>query len=102
MAVYLLHIDPPLRHSRHYIGFAYDGNLEERLKRHKLGTGGTLPKHAIAAGSTITVAHVWPGASREFERYVKRHGGATRWCPLCKVLTRKMPQPERMPIAGEN
>ena len=91
MAVYLLHIDPPLRHSRHYIGYARRDQLEERIKRHCAGTGGVLPREAVKRGSTITVARVWLNAPQAFERYVKKHGGASRWCPLCGLKNRKRP-----------
>lgn len=91
MAVYLLHIDPPLRHSGHYVGYAADDKLAERIRRHQNGTGGALPREAVRHGSTITLAHVWPNATQKFERYVKRHGGAGRWCPMCGANVRKMP-----------
>lgn len=94
MAVYLLHIDPPLRHSKHYVGYTSKvENVEERVRRHQNGTGGALPREAVKQGSTITLVHVWPTANRKFERYVKRHGGATRWCPRCGVMSRRMPEP---------
>ena len=92
MAVYLLHIDPPLRHSKHYIGYAADKNLEERIARHQNGTGGVLPREAVKRGSTITLAHVWKKQSSAFERYLKRYGGASRYCPLCAINTRPIPK----------
>ena len=99
MTVYLLHIDPPLRHSKHYIGYARDEKqFGERVKRHKAGTGGALPREAIKAGSMIEVAHVWDGAPREFKRYVKRYGGATRYCPLCAKNTRPIPRVENCSV----
>ena len=92
MTVYLLHLEPPLRHSRHYVGYARDERqLEERLKRHRAGTGGALLRPAVARGSTISLAHVWPDAPQEFERYVKSHGGAGRWCPLCGTGIKGIP-----------
>ncbi len=97
MAVYLLHIDPPLRHSRHYVGTSRPDQLYGRILRHKAGTGGVLPREAVRRGSIISVALVWPLGDRAHERYVKRHGGASRYCPLCGVNTRAVPryQPDR-------
>lgn len=95
MAVYLLHLDPPLRHCRHYIGYARTGtNLDERLIRHQKGTGGVLPREAGKQGSIISLVYVWLTAGKEFERRLKRNGGAVRWCPVCAVNKRRLPQPK--------
>lgn len=96
MTVYLLHIDPPLRHSKHYVGYCRSTKeLFERLGRHRNGTGGVLPREAVKKGSKLSLSIVWPEASKEFEKYVKQHGGATRYCPMCGLHTRAMPKEEK-------
>ena len=99
MAVYLLHLEPPLRHSQHYIGYARDERqLKERVRRHQNGTGGVLPKYAILNGSRVELAHVWPETPKEFEKYLKTYGGATRYCPICKVNSRPIPLVKNMKL----
>ncbi len=87
MTVYLLHIYPPLKHARHYIGFTTDdtpGRANRRIVQHI--------RAAIAQGSKLKVAYVWIGADRAFERKLKNRADATRWCPCCMNLG-KVPQP---------
>lgn len=81
--VYLLHFDRPYKHARHYLGFAE--NLERRLAEHRRADPGCYHRLMIvihAAGIGFTLARTWNGG-RELERRLKRHGGATRLCPLC-------------------
>jgi hypothetical protein len=78
--VYLLHLDPPFGHARHYTGFASD--LHGRLAHHGTTTGANLLLHAAKAGGTWTLARTWNG-DRHLERRLKAHG-ATRRCPICR------------------
>lgn len=95
MAVYLLHLDPPVGHSRHYIGYSDDRLIHKRLADHRAGRGGALPREALRRGSALVLVYVWWGADRAFERRLKRQGGAVRWCPACGVGARPVPQPGR-------
>jgi len=79
--VYLIHFDTPCRHARHYTGWALD--LEQRLRQHRAGHGARLLE-VIAAGIDWTLARTWPG-SRQRERQLKRQGGASRRCPICRA-----------------
>lgn len=84
--VYLLHLDPPYRHARHYVGWTGYDDLTERLNRHREGRGARLLQAHIAAGGDWTVALVcrfadWKKA-RAFERRLKRRA-ATRHCRFC-------------------
>lgn len=89
MAVYLLHFERPLQHAQHYLGFTDDTNhetnraVETRLSYHLAGRGSRLMKAVVLAGIEVTVARVWPHASREFERKLKRSNGHRVFCPLC-------------------
>lgn len=80
MMLYLLHLDPPLAHARHYLGFAED--VPARIERHLAGTGSPLIRAALANGSTITLAAVFEG-DRTFERVLKRRKNTPRLCPIC-------------------
>lgn len=79
--IYLLHFDPPLAHARHYLGWTQD--LDARLAAHRNGHGSPLIAAAIKAGSTITLARIWPNADRNFERRLKNRHETPRLCPTC-------------------
>ena len=89
--VYLLHFDrlympypgAPLRDcAGHYCGWTTD--LKTRLARHAAGDGARLLAVVHRAGISWQLARIWPGP-RERERQLKRQGGASRRCPLCKM-----------------
>lgn len=79
--VYLLHFAAPYKHARHYVG--YSERLTERLAHHAAGRGARLMAAVSAAGIDYTVARVWKGADRTFERRLHRRNGAAPLCPVC-------------------
>jgi predicted GIY-YIG superfamily endonuclease len=79
--IYLLHLDEPFGHAKHYTGWASD--LHARLAHHAAGTGANLLRHVAAAGIGWTLVRTWPGDRRE-ERRLKRRGGASDRCPVCR------------------
>jgi len=81
--VYLLHLDPPYKHARHYLGWASAGNLGNRLGHHAAGSGANLLRYAAKAGGTWRLVRTWPG-DRHLERRIKRRGGLRRCCPVCR------------------
>jgi len=81
MTVYLLHFARPYGHARHYTGVAE--NLERRLHQHRKGRGARLMEVANQAGIDWTLARTWEG-DRTRERQLKKQGGASRHCPICK------------------
>jgi hypothetical protein len=81
--IYLLHLDPPYKHARHYLGWAGPGNLGSRLAHHAAGSGANLLVYAAKAGGSWTLARTWAG-DRRLERRIKRRGGAARVCPVCR------------------
>lgn len=81
MTVYLLHFDRRYEHAGHYIGVA--ANLERRIDEHRRGRGARLMEVITQAGIDFTVARTWEG-DRKTERKLKKRGGASRICPLCK------------------
>jgi predicted GIY-YIG superfamily endonuclease len=87
MTVYLLHIDPPLKHARHYIGFT-NRTVEERLDDHTSSKGSPLIAAAIKNGSSVTVGRIWNGEGRELERRLKKQKNSRRHCTLCSIRIR--------------
>lgn len=81
--VYLLHFDRPLGHAKHYLGWAY--RLDERLAHHAAGTGARILQVAIERGIGWTLARTWENVTRTREAQLKRRGGRSRMCPICKA-----------------
>jgi predicted GIY-YIG superfamily endonuclease len=79
--IYLLHFDRPLVHARHYVGWTTD--LEARLDEHGGSNGSALMRAVKDAGIGWTLARTWTG-DRDHERRIKRAGGKTRICPVCR------------------
>jgi predicted GIY-YIG superfamily endonuclease len=80
--VYLVHFTEPYRHARHYTGWTAD--LDSRLAAHQAGRGARLLQVITQAGIGWTLARTWQG-TRERERQLKRQGGASRRCPICRA-----------------
>lgn len=85
--VYLLHLDRPYKHARHYVGWTEE-DLARRLEQHRAGQGSPLLRAAGAVGIGFKVARLWENHTRLKERRLKRSGGATRYCPLCRCEQR--------------
>ena len=78
--VYLLHLDPPYRHARHYLGWTRD--LAARLEAHRAGQGARLMEVVKQAGGGFHLARTWPGG-RDRERAIKDRHEAPKLCPEC-------------------
>lgn len=83
--VYLLHLDTPLEHARHYLGWAQ--SLDKRLKHHRAGSGANMLRVAGERGIGFSLARTWAG-DRTLEARLKRSGGRTRLCPACTARPR--------------
>jgi hypothetical protein len=84
--IYILHIDPPLGHARHYVGWTKDADVTRRVREHLEQTGrrpSRLVRAALAAGRTVTLAGTLEG-DVAFERRLKARGSAASYCPLCR------------------
>jgi hypothetical protein len=84
--IYILHIDPPLAHARHYVGFTEDDDVARRVNEHINQTGrrpSKLVGAALRAGCAVTLVGTMPG-DRTRERRLKDGGSASKYCPLCK------------------
>ena len=86
--VYLVCLDEPYFHPRHYVGYADD--IARRIQTHRAGQGSPLLAAATAAGIGWQVVQVWPGADRRFERKLhNRHGSRLCPRPRCRAAQRE-------------
>jgi predicted GIY-YIG superfamily endonuclease len=84
---YLIHLEYPLAHARHYKGFSTD--LPGRIRAHRDGTSGVRFMEVVRErGIPWHVSRVWKGVTREQENRIKERGGA-RPCPDCKAEARQ-------------
>lgn len=86
-ALYLLHFEPGYEHARHYLGFTAR-DVETRVLEHLdayCSKGSPLVRAAVLAGCEITLARTWSGGTRTLERRLKRQGGLSRHCPICRA-----------------
>lgn len=82
--VYLLHFDSRIsgcHTTQHYLGWS--DNFENRMIEHQLGRGARLTQVAIERHITWTIARLWPGKDRKFERFLKNKKNSPRLCPIC-------------------
>lgn len=86
--VYLIHLDTPLAHAQHYLGFVKN-NLEQRVKRHRSGQGAKMLKAANEAGIGWDVVRTWPDGDRTFERMLKNRKKSKCLCPKCSAKKTK-------------
>lgn len=81
MSVYILHLESPLGHARHYVGWAK--KVESRLKHHKAGTGARFTQVCIERGINFILARVFEDADKKFERKLKNTNSTKDYCPIC-------------------
>ena len=79
--VYLIHLDKPLKHARHYLGFSED--LFKRLQKHRTGQGAAFMKAIEKHCISWHVSRIWEG-DRTFERVLKDQHNASHLCPTCR------------------
>lgn len=86
--LYLLHFEPGYLHARHYLGYA--NSIARRVAEHRSLSAKASPlvRAAIGSGSAVHVARVWRGGTRVDERRLKRQGGLSRHCPICRSIGR--------------
>lgn len=81
--VYLIHLDRPLKHARHYTGWSTDmTSYPKRIKHHSKGTGARFMQIVKEHGISWEVSRVWVEGDRRREKLVKKN--AVRFCPQCK------------------
>lgn len=85
--VYLIHFNKKLAHAQHYIGFV-ENDLEQRIEKHKAGTGAKILRACKEAGIDWKVVKVWEEGSRDFERSLKNKKKTRCICPVCTSKTK--------------
>jgi len=78
--IYLIHLDKPLAHARHYVGLTDDPDA--RLERHAAGCGARMLAVCVERGITWRLARTWQG-DRKLERQLKRRKESPALCPIC-------------------
>ena len=94
--VYLIHLDIPYKHARHYTGWTTD--LDARLQAHRDGHGARLMQVITSADITWRLVRTWPGG-RDRERAIKDRHEAPRLCPACSPLPRPVSTGRAAPAA---
>ena len=80
--VYVVHLDPPYRRARHYVGHADPGCLQHRLAEHHTSSGPLLLRVQKAAGGSWHLVATFPG-TRSTERQLKDGQAVPSYCPDC-------------------
>ena len=96
--VYLLHLDPPLKHARHYTGFHAGtlDTLQARLDTHAAGRGAKMLARQVRAGGTWRLAHAEEGTTLTEHR--RKYRGASGRCPICRAAEDALSVPEACQI----
>lgn len=79
--VYLIHLEKPISHARHYIGWAKW--FSNRIRHHRQGTGARLLAEAVRREINFDVVRTWENEDGNFERSLKNQKNAKRFCPVC-------------------
>lgn len=81
---YLLHFEPRYAHAGHYLGVS-DHDVPGRIAYHVAGRGSPLVRAVVQAGGHVFHVRTFPGLTRDGERRLKRQGGLSRHCPVCRA-----------------
>lgn len=92
--IYLLHFLRPIGDTSnargmamHYMGYAEDGRLADRLAEHESGWGAKITAEFMRQQIPFVVAATWPG-DRSEERRLKRWHKHPKLCPVCRAARR--------------
>lgn len=83
--VYLIHLDEPLAHAQHYLGFTIHDDPTIRLEEHKKSQGSRMLAACNRAGIDYGIVRTWPEGDRNFERSLKNRKKTARLCPVCQA-----------------
>jgi predicted GIY-YIG superfamily endonuclease len=82
MTVYLIHMDKPLHHAQHYLGYTCLLPTE-RLATHQAGQGSAMLRAVNGENISYKIVRIWEGATRTDERQLKKQKNSARFCPIC-------------------
>lgn len=94
--VYILHFESRYwNNARHYVGYTTLG-ANERIKKHRNGTGSLLVRYALDKGCDFVVGLVERFDTKEQARWrelrLKREGHLARHCKVCQENKRAYEQ----------
>lgn len=88
--VYILHLDTPLHHAKHYVGFSQNGRtLIQRIAHHRNGTGAKFTKALREKGIGFQHVRTFHNVDRNFERKLKNTHNVSIYCPICSKQPRE-------------
>jgi len=92
-STYLLHFSRKLAHAQHYAGYT-PADVQERLRKHRAGTGSCLCRAVAGLGIRIRLAQTWTHdtnyEARVHERRLKDTHNLARYCPICQAKRARM------------
>lgn len=81
--IYILHFHRPLSHANHYIGWCEVGGLENRLRKHRNGSGARIMAALKERGIGFDLVRLKLGDRHE-ERRLKNFNKTRRMCFICR------------------
>jgi len=101
--VYILHLERPLAHARHYSGCTAE--LQNRLKAHALGQGSAFTRHLAKIGIEWKLGALFQvkedlNTIRGVERILKDQHHAPDYCPLCRSRPARLPGATVVPVSA--
>lgn len=76
--LYVLEFTPQYKRAKYYVGWCKEHRVKARINEHLSGRGSPLVKAVVEAGYDVSVALLWPHATREVEKWWKRHKNTPR------------------------
>lgn len=89
--VYVLHLDTPMHHAKHYTGFSKnERTLAARIQHHRDGHGSKFTQAVVKAGIDFCLALKIKGrhVDKNLERKLKKTKNVVRYCPICNEKAR--------------
>lgn len=80
--VYLICLERPLAHAKHYIGYV-EHDIDARFARHKSGQGAKMLRACNQKGINYKITRTWSDVDRNFERKLKNNSHSKKHCPCC-------------------
>ena len=85
---YLYHLDSPISHAQHYVGWTRF--FKKRDAHHRGGTGSRLLAEAVRRGINFRCVRKWKNTDGHFEQKLKRQKNSRLLCPECRKAKRKI------------
>lgn len=82
--VYVIHLEQPLAHARHYVGWTKDSwNFRLRMAHHRAGSGARMMAAVGKAGIRWAPVLVMDGTRDDERRLKNGKNVGKRLCPVC-------------------